>query len=79
MRKEGNPQNLAKPSDRRAAQIKNQMPISQFFWIGRTHRAKATSTKRARAQFQLLGEMDAHWDEMVSLIDELASREKSGA
>lgn len=34
---------------------------------------------RARTQFQLLGEMVAHWDEMVSLIDELASREKSGA
>lgn len=34
---------------------------------------------RARTQFQLLGEMDAHWDEMASLIDELASREKSGA
>ena len=34
---------------------------------------------RARAQLKLLQDMDAHWDEMVSVIDELGSRKKGGA
>ena len=34
---------------------------------------------RARTQLKLLQDMDAHWDEMVSVIDELGSRKKGGA
>ena len=34
---------------------------------------------RARTQLKLLQDMDAHWDEMVSVIGELGSRKKGGA
>lgn len=34
---------------------------------------------RARTQLKLLQDMDAHWDEMVSVIVELDSRKKGGA